>query len=418
MVPMVHGGAKCYRAEMASGIYGLRRLREPSLQRLLLVLLAAILVGFRLLQFAVFTTQLQWGYDFSFYWRAARALLGGDPIYSAAQLAGPYAPQGQNGFLYPPPFAAAMTPFAAVFPTDYRAAAWGWTALGALILVATILAVARAEGLADRVRNSTGLGPWILVAAAIGFPPVIGELVMGNVNLVLLGLLGAAWLGVRTGTTRGERLAGLAVGVAAVIKVFPGLILLWFLLTRRRQGAAFVLVGAIGAAVLALPLTGIQPWLDYPTVLANLSAPSDTTDTLAPTVWLAEAIGFLPARIVVTATAAGLVAWSALRSTTRMSFAVAVLASVLVAPALYQHYLAILVLPFLLLLAEGRPIAWLAAAYLLMSGGEQPALGDLAWIVNRAMPTAGALLLLVLALRRGGRRSAMTAASTSARASG
>lgn len=380
-------------------VYGLRLLADPRLRRMILITLAVILVGYRLFQFAVFTTGIGWGYDFSFYWRAGRALLAGEAIYSAEQLSGPYAPQGQNGFLYPPPFAAAATPFAVVFPTDYRAAAWGWAALGALILVATILTVARSEGLQERVRTATGLGPWILVAAAIGFPPVIGELVLGNVNLVLLGLLGAAWLGVRAGTARGERLAGVAVGLAAVIKVFPGLILLWFLVTRRWQGAAFVLVGALGVAILALPLTGIQPWLDYPTVLANLSAPSITADALAPTIWLAEVIGFLPARIVVTAVVVTLVGWSALRAPTRMSFTVAVLASMLVAPALYQRYLVILVLPFLLLLAEGRSIAWLAAAYVLMSGGEQPALGDLAWIVNRAMPTAGALLLLVLALR-------------------
>jgi hypothetical protein len=81
-----------------------------------------------------------------------------------------------------------------------------------------------------------------------------------------------------------------------------------------------------------------------------------------------------------------------------MSFTVAVLVSILVAPGLYHHYLAILVLPFLLLLAEGRSIAWLGLAYLLMSGGQQTALGDLAWIVNRALPTTGALLVLALAL--------------------
>jgi hypothetical protein len=80
-----------------------------------------------------------------------------------------------------------------------------------------------------------------------------------------------------------------------------------------------------------------------------------------------------------------------------MSFAVAVLASVLMAPALYHHYLAILVLPFLLLLSEGRSLGWLAAAYLLMSGGTQTALGELGWIVNRAMPTVGALVLLAIA---------------------
>lgn len=365
----------------------------------MLVTIASILVGFRLLQFAVFTTQVQWGYDFSAYWRAAGALLHGDAIYAAAQLSGPFAPQGQYLYLYPPPFAAAVIPFAALFPSDYRVAAWAWAAVGALILVATILALARAEGLPGRIRRSTGLGPWILVAAAIGFAPVIGELVMGNVDLLLLGLLGLAWLGIRSGSVSGERVAGIAVGAAAIVKVFPGLILLWFLLTRRWRGAAFVVVGMVASTLVTLPITGAQPWLDYPTVLLNLSAPSDTTDVLAPTVWLAEVIGFLPARIVVTATGLGIVAWSALRSTTRMSYTVAVIASVLIAPALYQHYLAIMVLPFLLLLAEGRPLAWLGIAYVLMSGGEQAALGEFRWIVNRAMPTAGAILLLVMALR-------------------
>lgn len=384
---------------MFANVYGVRRLEDPAFRRLVIALVAVILVAFRILQFALFTTQIQWGYDFSAYWSAAGHLLGGDPIYSAAQLAGPYAPQEQFLYLYPPPLAAAAIPFAALVPDDYRLAAWGWTALGAAILVAVILAIARSEGLVERLRGSLRLGPWILVAAAIGFPPVIGELVLGNVHLVLLGLLGAAWLGVRSGTANGERLAGIAVGVAALIKVFPGLILLWFILTRRWQAAAFVFVGIVAATLVTLPFTGTGPWLDYPTVLFNLSAPSDTTDTLAPTVWLAEVIGFLPARLLVAATALALVAWSALRSTARMSYAVAVLASVLVAPALYHHYLAILVLPFLLLLAERRSLAWLAVAYLLMSGGTQTALGDVQWIVNRALPTAGALVLLALALR-------------------
>jgi hypothetical protein len=389
---------------MATNVYGLRRLADPQLRRLILILVAAILVGFRLLQFVVFTTQIQWGYDFSAYWTAGAHLLAGDPIYSAAQLAGPYAPQQQYLYLYPPPLAGYASRWAAIGPPDYRLAAWGWTALGAAILLVTILAIARSEGLMERVRSAIGLGRWILVAAAFSFPPVIGELVLGNVHLFLLGLLGLAWLGVRwseaTGDRRHEWIAGFAVGVAATIKVFPGIVLLWFLLTRRWQGAAFVFVGIAATTLVSLPFTGIQPWLDYPTVLANLSAPFDTRDTLAPTVWLASAIGFTPARLIVTAIGLALVVWSSRRLTTRMSFTVAVLVSILVAPALYHHYLAILVLPFLLLLAEGRPIAWLGLAYLLMSGGTQTALGDLGWIVNRGFPTAGALLLLILALAR------------------
>ncbi len=98
---------------MIDGIYGLRRLREPALQRLLLILIAIILVVFRGVQFALFSSQIQWGYDFSAYWPAAGNLLDGLPIYAADQLAGPYAPQRQFLYLYPPPLAAAVTPLAA-----------------------------------------------------------------------------------------------------------------------------------------------------------------------------------------------------------------------------------------------------------------------------------------------------------------
>jgi hypothetical protein len=245
---------------------------------------------------------------------------------------------------------------------------------------------------------------------------VVGELVLGNAHLLLLGLLTLAWLGIRRGHRQGEWVAGVAVGVAAIIKVFPGVLALWFVLARRYRAAAGVMVGAIVFTLLTLPITGLEPWTQFPTVLANLSAPSDTTDTLAPTVWLAEAIGFTPARVIVTVAGLALLAFSALASTagprgdaeasmvgyrhspTSRSFAIAVTVAVLVAPAVYHHYLALLVLPMLLALGAGVPLRWLAISYFLMWGGQQTALGDFAWIVNRAMPTAGALVLLVALL--------------------
>jgi hypothetical protein len=153
--------------------------------------------------------------------------------------------------------------------------------------------------------------------------------------------------------------------------------------------------------VVTLPITGLQPWLDYPTVLANLSAPSDTTDTLAPTVWLGPYLGFTLARLLVTAAGVAILAWTARsRASTAVSFAIAVLVSVLISPALYQHYLAILVLPMILALGAGIRLRWIGLAYLLMSGGQQDALGDFAWIVNKGLPTAGVLLLLGLFLAK------------------
>jgi hypothetical protein len=80
------------------------------------------------------------------------------------------------------------------------------------------------------------------------------------------------------------------------------------------------------------------------------------------------------------------------------------MASVLIAPALYHHYLAIAVLPFLLALAHARPRWWLAIAYGGLLGGKQPELGELMWVVNRGLPTIGALTLLVGLLLTGRRR--------------
>ena len=389
---------------MSGSTYGLRLLARPGSRVPIVVLLAVIAIVFRALQFLALTRQIQWGYDFSAYWAAGGRLLDGMAPYSAAQLAGPYGPQQQFLYLYPPPLAAAVTPIAALFPTDYHAVAWIWAAIGFVILVGSVLALWRGEGLGSRLPLLAGRGRWLLVAGALALPPVVGELVLGNVHLLLLGLVTVAWLGIRRGTTRGEWIAGLAFGIAAVIKVFPGLLLVWFLLTRRSRAVLGMLVGAVVAAALALPVTGVQPWLDYPAVLINLSAPSDTTDTLAPTVWLGEAIGFTAARLVVTVACLGLLIAVAIRArrdsavgrkgTLATSFGSAVLLSVLVAPAMYHHYLAIAVLPFILGLAAGVRARWLALAYFLMWGGQQAALGDLSWIVNRALPTAGALLLL------------------------
>jgi alpha-1,2-mannosyltransferase len=387
-----------------SSVYGLRLLSKPRVRLTIVVLIAVIVVAYRASQLAYLTTQPQWGYDLSFYWTAAQHLIHGEPIYSLAQLNGPYAPQGQDGFLYPPPFAALMIPLVALTP-DARVAEWFWSAFGIAIVVVTVLALARSERLGERFSMLRGHGRWLLVAAVFAFPPVIGELSIGNVHLLLLALFTLAWLGIRRGDLTGDAMAGIGLGVAALIKVFPGVLLLWLVATRRYRAAVAMVAAAAALVVVTLPFTGIEPWLQYPRVLGNLSAVYDTTDTISPAIWLAPYLGFTTSRWLVLAIGVAVVGWAALRggreAVPAISFATAVVVAVLIAPNVFHHYLAILVLPMILGLAAGIPLPWLALAYLLMSGGQQPALGDLAWIVNRVLPTAGALVLLgSLALAR------------------
>jgi alpha-1,2-mannosyltransferase len=396
-------------APVRSEVYGLRLLAQPSGRRAVLVLIVAILAVFRVLQLAVLSSERMWAADFSYYWTAGSQLLHGLPIYSAEQLAGPYVPEDQTGFLYPPAFAVLMLPFAALFPTDPRAAGWLWAAIGAVILVASVWAVVRAEGLDHRFEWLPRPRPLWFVAAALFLPTVIAELSVGNVHLEILGLLSLAWLLVREGERGGGRrrdarwewLAGAAVGAAAMLKVFPGVLLLWFVATRRWRAAAGVIVGAGVLAALSLPFTGLQPWLDYPRVLANMGLVLDVHDSVSPTMWLTPVLGFDVARWLVTLAGVALLVWAARARSTVVGFAIAVVVAVVIAPSVFHHYLSVLVLPLLLALAGGVPVWLVALSYLLMWGGQQPALGDWSWVLSRVPQTLGWLLLLAgLALHR------------------
>ncbi len=395
------------RLERLSRVYGLRLLFQPRVQWAAIVAVLAILLAFRAVQFLAYSTEIQWGYDFSSYWLAGRHVLAGEPVYVPFQLAGPYPPQGiQFEYLYPPFLAVVVAPLSALFD-DYRVANWAWAAIGAVITVLVVVGVARREGIADRRRLP------LLVGAAFGFAPVVGELTIGNVQLPIMGLLAGAWLAVRRGTRGGEIAAGVLVGIAALIKIFPGLLIAWFLLTGRIRAAAAAMVAMVLLAAATVPIVGIGQWLDYPAVLLNQGLPIDVTDLLAPTVWLSEVMPPVVARVVVTVAGLALVVWTARRRSAPVSFAVAVAVSILISPALYQHYLAVLVLPLLLAIRYAPPLAWVGLAYLLMSGGEQEALGDVTWIFNRVLPTLGALLVVAGLIRFGRVRAEPSGAGAS-----
>jgi len=378
-----------------SNTFGLRLFLRPGVQRLLLGALIGVFLLIRLLQFIHFTGEKEWGFDFSFYWTAGRHVLDGESVYAPFQTAGPYPPQGvAYEYLYPPFLAVAVAPLAAAF-SDFRTANWLWAGLGAAILVVATWTVAQREGLASRLDRV------MLVGAAVAAAPVTSELILGNVHLLILGLLAAAWLAVRRRTSRGDVVAGALVGVAALIKVFPGLIVIWFLLTGRflAAGAAVLAMALLAAATL--PVVGLQPWLDYPTVLINLGPPTELGFVLSPAVWLSSVMPSLVARALVVVGGLAVVAWTTRERSEPVSFAVAVAVSVLIAPALYPHYLAIMVLPMVLALRHTHPAAWIVLVFLAVSAGDGDGLGGAAWIVTRALPTLGASLVVVGLIRFG-----------------
>ena len=379
---------------MNSEVFGLRILARPAFQRAALLVIAAILVVFRGWQFIGLASDPFGPNDFASYWTAGRNLLAGESIYTAAQLGGTYVPEGGLLYLYPPPFAVLVAPLAALIPTDYRLAGAIWAAIGSLILVVSVVAITRAEGLDRRIPNLPGPGVAYFVVAAFVMTPVIAELAVGNVHLEILGLLSLAWLGIRRSDRTGDSVAGLAIAAATLVKLFPGLLILWLLLTGRRHAAAWAIAGIALLAVASLPFTGLQAWLDYPRVLLNMGPIVDVYDSVSAAVWLAPLFGYDVARWFVIAAGVALAAWTAKSRPTTVSYAIAVATSVLVAPSVFHHYLAVLVLPLLLALAAGVRPAVVVAAYLLLWGGQQSSLGEWAWVLSRVPQTLGWMLLL------------------------
>ena len=377
------------RTGAGSNAFGLRLLYQARVQRILLATLTGAFLLVRALQFLHFTSQTEWGFDLAFHWTANQHVLAGESIYAPFQTAGPYPTRSVPfQYLYSPFMAVAVAPLAVVL-ADHRVANWVWTGVGATIL---ILVVSLVGG--HKRRPGSRVDRALLVGLAFAFAPVTTELILGNVHLLILGLLAGAWLAVERKTPRGDITAGALIGVATLIKVFPGLVVIWFLLTRRFRAAIATGVTMAILVVATLPVVGLRPWLEYPTVLLNLIPPTEVSFALAPSIWLSGLMPSPAAQVLVTVAGLGVVAWTTRRRSEPISFAVAVAVSVLIAPALYPHYLTIMILPLVLALGHTRPAVWIALVFLAVSGGDGEGLGGAAWIVTRALPTLGALLVV------------------------
>jgi len=280
------------------------------------------------------------GFDFLAYHAAASRLLDGGPLYDMS-----YTETGGFGlFYYPPTFAPFLLPFGAL---GGHAATWLWIAIS---IVAFLIGVALLPA-------SRAVCWWIVLLAGWSFPFVYA-VKLGQVGPILFGLfaLGWRWL------DQPVRL-GLTGALGAAIKIQPGLVLVWALLTRRWRA---VLVGATALVVLAVVatvLSGPVAWGDFLTLVRTVGDPISTDHNFTP-----GAVAFqsgVPADVavwlqLVSTVGVGLVLIASIRlATDEASYLVAVVASQLVSPILWDHYAMLLLLPVAYLLSAGR---WWAVA--------------------------------------------------------
>ena len=275
------------------------------------------------------------GFDFLAYHQAAQRLLAGQALYDMS-----YTESGGFGlFYYPPTFAPFLLPFGTVSATT---ATWAWVAVS----IVGFLVGALVMPVSMTVR-------WTTILLAGWSFPFVYAVKLGQVGPILFCLfaLGWRWL---------DRPAVLGVvgALGAAIKVQPGLVLLWALLTGRFRAVAAGAIVLVALAAVTTAIAGFGSWTDFLRLIRTVSDPIRTEHNFTP-----GAIAFAAGASAEVATviqlfstiAVGVLFLASIRWTTdEASYMVAVIASQLVSPILWDHYVLMLLLPVAYLLASGR----------------------------------------------------------------
>jgi hypothetical protein len=274
------------------------------------------------------------GFDFLAYHVAVRRLLDGQQVYDMSF----QAVQGWGLFYYPPAFLPLIVPFGFL---DATVATWLFVALS---LVAFAIGVAI-------LPVSRSVRWWIVLLAGLSWPFVYA-IKLGQVGPILFLTFAAGWRWLDEPVR-----FGLAGAIGAAIKIQPGILFAWALLTRRWRAIAVGLVVLAVLSILATMLAGLSAWTDFLTLMRRVADPIATERNLTPGAVLfrlgvdAGVAGLV--QIASTIAVVALVVFAALRATAEASYMVAVSASQLLSPILWDHYAMLLLLPVAYLLSSG-----------------------------------------------------------------
>ena len=197
--------------------------------------------------------------DFAHYYISSRLLLTGADVYST-----PMKPEYERwGFHYaveipratnPPFLVGIFAPFAALPP---RAAFWAWVtleilSLGCLLVLTWRLTASRLSAQARR----------LVCAGIIASAPVYWHFVFSQCQLLIGAIILIAYMGLRNG--RPAR-ACLAITAATWLKLFPAVLVPWFLWRSSRDGGtrAKCAVVTLGWSVALVVGSGWDNWKQF-----------------------------------------------------------------------------------------------------------------------------------------------------------
>jgi hypothetical protein len=315
--------------------------------------------------------------DFTQDWLSARDYLEGRPAYgdlldSVRRHLGEPPPGYLRWNAHPPGSVVLVLPLARLSHVE---AFFIWN-IATFTLFAIAIWIAAMELGVRPVWKAAAIAAGVCAVGATCYP-LSHQVSLGQFNCLLAFLITLAWMADRRGYWW---LAGVAVGIAMAIKLFPGFLLLYFLVTRKWRS----LVIAIGIFLLvnglAVALFGVETFqtytrevipavsADYATRWNNISAPAFWLRLFDPApVSNVEPVVHSPLVGKLFAHAAQLVivacvGWAGWRSRTTpardRAFATAVAGMLLVSPITWPHSLVMLVVPLAVLIAENPRGVW------------------------------------------------------------
>lgn len=273
---------------------------------------------------------------------AGRILSGRSP-YEPARLAATFA---RHGFVaqavYPALAHVAAVPLR-LLPVQAAFALYMALAVGAIVCALRLL----------------GVCDWRCYGAAFLTVPVLQGLKLGGLTPFLVLGAAAAW------RYRDRRWAGaVAAALLVAVKLFLWPLLIWLLVAGRRGAAARAALVAAGASLAGWAVIGFEGLTDYPHLLSALAAGEQTRGYSTVSVVAAAGLSQSLGRLVAATAGVTLLgcAWRA-RDDERLGFTLALLASLVLTPIVWQQYFALLLVP----VALARPSfsgRWLVVPFL------------------------------------------------------
>ncbi|MGK5442242.1 glycosyltransferase 87 family protein [Micromonospora sp. URMC 105] len=188
-------------------------------------------------------------FDLKIYMRAMDWWSSGRPLYDYVQ---PDRVQGELYFTYPPFSALLLRPFA-VLPLGVTITVF--TVLTGIGVIVTTRWLVRPVVERHQLHRTFALTVAVLLVFAV--ESTRETITFGQINMLLVVLILADLLFAVPG---GRRWAGVGVGLATALKLFPGIFIAYLLVTRRWRAAVVAGVTAAAATLLAAAFAPRDSW--------------------------------------------------------------------------------------------------------------------------------------------------------------